>query len=148
MQFLEREEIARRNWYEKLGIDGAGPLYPHQLFAGIRVKDGDEWGDFIFDRKNLCLTHQNFDYELDLEKFGSSSALLDMMFQISRKTWMTRGNRGYLLEALQELLDPQQNLCSFGGDKHFEGIAEYLRARTDSASAPTRLRGESVKAVA
>ena len=72
-----------------------------------------------FVRENLTLAfHQGtHHYEVDLERFINSAAMLDWIFQIEMKTWATDENVRNLLRAFRDTIDPQANLCSFGGDK-------------------------------
>jgi hypothetical protein len=71
-----------------------------------------------FDRELLTLRGpEPAGYEIDLERFGSCPALLDIIFQVAQKTWATDEVLGSLLRCLDALLDPQATLCSFGHDE-------------------------------
>lgn len=70
------------------------------------------WGKWSFNKKNLTLEHDNRYYYVDLEKINSSSAMLDIIFQIQGKKWVDSDNTTLdLLRALNEILCPQGNYC-------------------------------------
>jgi hypothetical protein len=54
--------------------------------------------------------------------------MLDWIFQASEKAWATREDVGDLIEALNTIFHPQQNLCSGGGSKTINA-SEFLKAR-------------------
>lgn len=81
------------------------------------------WGAWVFNPKNLTLRHEPEDYEIDLEEIHSSAAILDWIFQVQNKTWGTAFNMHNLLRALNDILDPQANYCSFEQDKRADGGA-------------------------
>ena len=84
------------------------------------IFDGECWGPWRFDARLLTITHEDTGYEIDLEELTTSARLLDCIFQTRNKTWCSCEDAGALLAALQELLDPQANLCSWGVDKCLE----------------------------
>lgn len=100
---------------QEMGIDlaqGRGD----QLFS-IEIDlpaDGQKWADWRFDRTILTLT--GYGYEVDLEQMTTSAGMLDWIFQVAKKGWCTPDCLYGLIEALQELLDPQATLCSGGGE--------------------------------
>jgi hypothetical protein len=109
---------------------------------------GDRWGDWVFDAKRLTLTYKPFSYEIDLERLTTSARALDVIFQLSGKTWIKRKDIGDLVKALDDLLHPQATLCSWGqaktldATKHLEELtsSKYLRPlSTESAVAGFRL---------
>lgn len=53
-------------------------------------------------------------YWWPLDKCCDSPQVLDFLFQVNAKTWATVEIRAGLLNALDDVLDPQANLCSFG----------------------------------
>jgi hypothetical protein len=117
--FPEKEQEMHRRIYS---LDEAAPH--------VKPVHGDTWGRFTFDREVFVLRHTLYGREIDLEDCTSSARAMDWIFQISNKTWMSTEDRGQLLEALQDLLRPQANLCSFGRDRYFKNIREYLLAHT------------------
>jgi len=91
---------------------------------------GDQWGKWKFDAERLALVFGNGEYEVDLENMNSSAQMLDWIFQISNKSWATRKDVGDLVQALQDLLSPQGNLCSMGAEKHLDAtkfLREHIR---------------------
>lgn len=90
-----------------------------------------QWGQWRFDPAALVLRHEETDYEIDLETCTSSASVLDWIFQIHGKTWMTDADRGDLLRAMNVILHPQATLCSGGMDRVHGGLArEYAEAVT------------------
>ena len=53
-------------------------------------------------------------YNIGLERFDSSAAILDMIAQVSRKTWGTRAIVGYLVGLLDALLGFQERYGTNG----------------------------------
>jgi hypothetical protein len=84
------------------------------------LKDGDCWGPWRFQRSDLTLQYDPQDrhwwYEIDLERMTNSAAMLDVIFQISnkRESCCSTEDIGHLISALNDLLNPQANICSFG----------------------------------
>jgi hypothetical protein len=72
------------------------------------------YGPWTFNRKNLTLTHEN-GYEIDVETWTTSAQVLDWIFQIHAKGWEDAAPA--LLDAMEDIIDPQANLCSFGQEK-------------------------------
>jgi len=102
--------------------------------------DGDCWGPWKYHRTLFTLDYEPRDrhwrYQIDLEECTSSAQMLDWIFQVSNKVarCLSREDVGHLIQALQDLLWPQANLCSFGSDKRMDDPAEYLRKHTNSKS--------------
>jgi hypothetical protein len=74
------------------------------------------WGDWMFESKNLTLVHAVEKYEINLEEIHSSAAILDWIFQILGKQWADARTIYDLLRAIDDILSPQANYCSFGQD--------------------------------
>lgn len=130
--YRERLEMISKEWHRERVANGGDP---HFYSAGdlysmpdSKPAHGDTWGRFTFRRDNLTLEHSG-GYYIDLERCKNSAQLLDWIFQIEGKTWMTVEDKGHLIEALQDLLYPQQNLCSFGTDKRMNAT-KYLMDHT------------------
>lgn len=79
------------------------------------------WGNWTFDPKILTLTHSQENYEIDLEEIHSSAAILDWIFQVHMKSWADAGAVNDLLQALDDILKPQANYCSFEQDMRADG---------------------------
>ena len=78
------------------------------------------FGNWEFDRERLTLAYpvtRNYQYEIDLEEMTCSAEILDWIFQIRGKTWATPQVMHDLLKAIQILIHPQQNVCSWGKDR-------------------------------
>lgn len=76
-----------------------------------------EFGKWTFNPSNLTITLNDpevYEYEIDLETITNSAQMLDWIFQIKKKTWVTHEIMFDLLTALNVLLDPQCNYCSWG----------------------------------
>ena len=104
------------------------------------IKHGQRWGRWKYDQKILTLTLQpiarRFDrtgsafYELDLERMGTPAQMLDSIFQMEAKIFVTDKDLSDLVRALNVLLYPQATLCSFGCPKKLD-VRGYLRACED-----------------
>jgi len=93
---------------------------------------GDRWGKWEFDAKRLCLVFDDGRYEIDLEKITSSAPMLDWIFQVNMKAWASRKDVGDLIEAFDDLLRPQANLCSMGTDRQLDAtkfLKEHIRTK-------------------
>jgi hypothetical protein len=99
---------------------------------GRRPKHGAKWGKWRYDAKVLTLTHEGMDYEIDLEECGTCAEVLDWIFQIAGKArppW-TRDDIVDLIDALNDILDPQATLCGSGKDQGRLDVAKRLRKAT------------------
>lgn len=131
--YRERLEMISKEWHRERVAKGGDPNFysAGDLYSMPESKPahGDTWGRFTFRRDNLTLEHGLYGYYIDLERCKTPAQLLDYMFQIEAKTWMTLEDKGHLVEAVQDLLYPQQNLCSFGTNKRMNAT-EYLMDHT------------------
>lgn len=97
-----------------------------------------QWGRWRLDTATLELLLEEqpgrCTYPVDLEGFTSSAPMLDMIFQVAKKTWATAEDVGDLIGALQNIFDPQARLCGSGRDRKLDATA-HLRARYREASA-------------
>lgn len=127
----EIAQSAHKEWVKKYD-DGNGLLAVpvDELPDYPAPQHGDTWGKWRYNAHNLTLEYGNgFNpYYLDLEECKNSAGLLDWIFQVCNKSWMTTDERGHLLEAIDDLLHPQANLCSFGVDRKFD-VTAYLRGK-------------------
>lgn len=79
-----------------------------------------KWGSWRYDReqKVLYLKDNGFDlYEIDMSELTTSAEILDYIFQLKTKSWLTPKILFDLIEALEDLLNPQENYCSNGVGK-------------------------------
>ena len=113
--------------------------------ARPRLFHGCRWGSWTFDTERLVLVHDaqaiirgrdDDEYlafqgncEIDVERIGQSSQLLDWIFQIHGKRWATPVVMRDLIEAFDDIIHPQQNLCSCGGHKVISDPTAFLKDR-------------------
>ena len=76
-----------------------------------------KFGPWKWDIERGVLVHEHSHYEVDLERMTSSAELLDWIFQLEGKTWMTREAMGHFIEAIQFIVHPQGTLCSMGCER-------------------------------
>jgi hypothetical protein len=98
------------------------------------------WGKWRFNREAMTLTHDEHDYEVDLERMQASAAVLDWIFQVSAKNWATSEDIGDLVRALDLLVDPQATLCSRGLDT----ATPLTRERIEKRLAALESRADAV----
>ncbi len=67
-------------------------------------------------------------YSVDLKKITSSAHMLNVVFDVSTKTWANHQIVGELITNLRELFDPQATLCE-GGEDHKLDAERYLGHR-------------------
>lgn len=53
-------------------------------------------------------------YEVDLERCRTSAQVADWIFQVSKKQWASAAVLADLVWKLNDILDPQGSMCSFG----------------------------------
>jgi hypothetical protein len=88
------------------------------------------WGNWKLNHETPVLEYANFSlngagfYEIDLDRMTSSAEMLDAIFQVAGKRWISNEDIGDLVRALDDLLDPQAHLCSNGKDKAFHPLRD------------------------
>jgi hypothetical protein len=107
-----------------------------QELANVKApypKHGDKWGKWKFDVERLVLVYRKgrHNYEVDVERMTNSSHTLDWIFQVAGKSWASPEDVGQLVFAIDDLISPQANLCSFGGDKKFNPTG-FIRKKVKS----------------
>lgn len=95
---------------------------PTGMYNRLKLTHGipyANWGSWLYDHSNFTLTWHDpeGEYEIDLETITTSAEMLDWIFQVQGKGWMTAKGLADLLQAFEDLLHPQSNLCSGGRDK-------------------------------
>ena len=92
-----------------------------------------KWGYWIFRSTTLVLELQTkrggWAYEVDLERINSTAQMLDWIFQLNHKRRYgdsVYGNEnqdliGDLIQAFDDIFEPQGNCCSCGKEKEFSG---------------------------
>lgn len=126
MDYREKRDTAWEMFKRENGADLGISLTDFLKFKEPRPTHGDTWGNWQFDANVMVLTFLPEDYEIALEECTSSAELSDRIFQLCNKTWMTPTDLGHMVQALDDLLHPQANLCSFGQDKQFDAT-NYLK---------------------
>lgn len=76
------------------------------------------WGEWHLDPTVYVLYTEagGYRYEVDLERCLTSAEVLDWICQIAGKIW-DEPIVGDLVQAIDDVLRPQANLCSFGASK-------------------------------
>jgi hypothetical protein len=88
----------------------------------VQIPIKERWGRWRFVRSNLTLFHTN-GYEIDLERINSCAEMLDWIFQLNHKNDGVYGVDVVkdLVEAFDDIFQPQSNCCSMGSEKEFSG---------------------------
>jgi hypothetical protein len=93
---------------------------------------GHHWGPWRYDAERLVLVYDDpageEAYEIDLEECRDSAEVLARILPLSQKAWMAREAVGHLVQAFDDLLDPQANLCSFGRSRRLH-VKRWLAQR-------------------
>jgi hypothetical protein len=88
------------------------------------IHEGDCWGDWRIEIANeipfLVLEAKEGKYEIDLHSIDCSAEMLDWIFQLRMKTWVTNNIIGDLASAFQDIFRPQSTLCGAGRDKKLD----------------------------
>ena len=94
-----------------------------------KFKDGAAWGDWHLEASNLTLVLKsgNGSYEVDLEQITDSAQMLDWIFQLRTKPWVTNDTISDLVSAFQDLFSPQETICG-GGVKQTTNPTAWLRS--------------------
>ena len=82
-----------------------------------------KWGDWYFepDRLELFLDRAGcVEYTVDLEMCRTSGQILNLLTEIAGKDWIEANDVFGLLQALNDLLQLQENLCPGGAEKHLD----------------------------
>ncbi len=88
------------------------------------------WGNWRLDPGSLELVHAADEHPIDLERMNSAAQMLDWIFRINKKPREVYPAQDLadLLQALQDILDPQANLSGGGASKRLDATA-YLKRR-------------------
>ena len=94
------------------------------------IKDGSRWGDWILHADTLALEYrgEHGRYEIDLETITDSAQMLDWIFQVRIKAWVTNDVMGDLISAFEGIFRPQGSLCGQGIDKKLDAT-KFLKKR-------------------
>lgn len=94
-------------------------------------QNNEKWGNWHLKTSNWTLIYARNGgilYEIDLEQIHTSAALLDWLFQLHAKRWMSNEDMRDLIEAFREIFDPQANLCSYREQRKINA-PQFLRQR-------------------
>jgi hypothetical protein len=89
-----------------------------------------QWGPWSINEKHLTLVHEE-GYEVSLRECTSSAAILDWIYQIHGKTWADPATLVGLLNAVEDVLHPQENYCGGSVDHAADGGALAQRYIAD-----------------
>jgi len=104
-----------------------------------KVKDGTQWGLWWFaaDTHSLVLDdergHGIEAYSIALDGITDSARMLDWIFQLRMKAWVTNDIIGDLISAFQDIFRPQGTLCGSGTDKKLDAREHIERLLSRSA---------------
>jgi hypothetical protein len=91
------------------------------------------WGPWKLGGRNALFCYDptgKFDnpvYWIDLERMNSSAQVLEKICDIATKNWATADILANLVWALEDIFDPQRNLCADGEDIPFNAEAHLAR---------------------
>jgi hypothetical protein len=155
------------NWECKNHEGRRGAITAEQLmkeYTPPPLFHGRMWGEWTLDIERLCLVFNasapqpcgegsdiNYGvppytgyfgtYEIDLERIRDSAALCDWIFQIRCKGWATARVIKDFLNAMRDIIHPQQNLCSGAcgsgwGGRVIKDPAAFLAKRIATVGTP------------
>jgi hypothetical protein len=121
---MDYRDVKKEYWDSQR--QGEGPFHLSTLKQVMertgprKPKHGDHWGQWRLNRKNNTLEHTGGGggYWIDLDGMKTSAQCLDWIFQVYKKRWHTRDDAHALLDAIQDLINPQATLCSFGVERN------------------------------
>lgn len=108
----------------------AGPdLVEEKHGAIMNEVKGAGWGPWTLNVGVYTLEHD--DYEVDLEQCTTSAEVLDWIAQVATKPWATDEVIAGLVRALNDVLAPQEHLCSSG--QHLRLSGKELKRLVETA---------------
>ena len=135
MEFRKRRKKPELEAREKdtFSIESLKPLF-------VIPENGGTWRLWQYHATNLTLELQEREpqYYIILEECTTSAELCDWIFQVAAKSWATPNLIDYLVQALDDLLNPQANLC-FGGQDKEMNVRKHL-ARQENQPAKKKIR--------
>ena len=88
----------------------------------------DRFGNWRIDVARSVLVHEKSGHEVDLLEMNRSAQMLNGIFQVAAKDWVTDADLGNLVQALGYVFDPKATLCSGGQDQRFNA-RDWLQQR-------------------
>lgn len=131
---MANKKLSREEFVKRAIQNVHGSTLTELLKMDFRVGDKQIWGKWQYDAKRLVLVYRdprnrNWDYEVDLEECYTASEVLDWIAQLSAKTWATREDIGYLVQALDEILLLQNDIVHLPNGIRLN-IKSHLKKRT------------------
>lgn len=91
----------------------------------LKLKSLDElsarWNGWQLDAATFELSYsdpsEGNEYSVDLERFCNSAQVLDVILQVAAKRWATDQCLAGLIRGINDVMQPQANLCTGGVDK-------------------------------
>ncbi|MGB7307869.1 MAG: hypothetical protein WBC67_02280 [Candidatus Acidiferrales bacterium] len=137
MDYREKAEKSWEQFKKRRGLGEAISLADSVDYQRPVPQHGDKWGDWEYDAKYHVLALDDADgnhYEINILDFGTSAGVLDWIFQVAGKTWVKPVQLGNLIKAIDDLVEPQANLCSGGHSKTLD-VKTFLKRIGKSAGA-------------
>lgn len=76
-----------------------------------------QFGPWKWDIDGGQLIHEETGYWVDFERMSSSAELLDWIYQLADKAWVTPEVLYHFIQATNFIVRPQANLCSSGVER-------------------------------
>lgn len=123
MDFKKQYREIKQRYYKKLTKTDNGIIHIGDIPTMFRRPEKDDWwGDWhlievntlelitaVYGDNNSCWI-----YEVYLDEMKSSAKVLDVITQISHKSWCTETILSDLVWSLDDCLKLQENYCGFG----------------------------------
>ncbi|MBA7685790.1 hypothetical protein ES703_94218 [subsurface metagenome] len=116
-----------KKWKKSFGPDGM-KLGDFWQKPPPKPRDNDTWGPWEYDAASLVLWCKGIEvadeYWIDLKGCNNAREILDWIVQINGKGWGAECV-GYLVQALDDILDLQRNIVHLPPGKTFD-VKEHL----------------------
>jgi hypothetical protein len=129
MDYREKAERSWEQFKKSRGLGDAVSLADSHDYRRLVPRHGDTWGDWKYDAEYFVLAVDDAErhhYEVNLREFKTSAGALDWIFQVAGKTWVTPVQLGDLIQAIDDIIEPQATLCSGGHDKTLD-VEKHLK---------------------
>ncbi|MFC1861503.1 hypothetical protein ACFLYL_04460 [Chloroflexota bacterium] len=96
----------------------------------------NKWGRWKYNHGTHCLEvvkllgGHKFRYEVDLNRYNTGAKLLDWIYQVQGKNWISPDDVADLVYSLDDIVNVQSELCSGGENLKFD-FNKYLSERVD-----------------
>ena len=105
----------------------------------------NSWGNWYRNEEDNTLEFRpdgSMMYWVDLDRMADSDQVLDWICQVAHKTWCSTETLGNLVRAIDEIVSPQKNLCSFALTRRNPKV-EAPAAPAKKAKSPERVGKEA-----